>query len=208
MKDYTDVQQKPEDQRTRPAPDQAYVAAMKNLCPSKIAGQMVINFRNKYDAEFFKTPKTEAVLKGNTVGGRMAALRTEAEEIKQKLTSRNAKVRREAIEHSREVLGEYMGLAKAAANGVRGDAPWKSVEPFIKSAVAAPKGQMIMKTPEQVSGMMDAIASGNIETFEAHVRQAVNAGKAEAAPKVPVLQQPKYGAEGRQAAQAPQGPTA
>ena len=40
LKDYTDDQQKPEDQRTVPAPDKEYVAAMKTLCLSNIAGRM------------------------------------------------------------------------------------------------------------------------------------------------------------------------
>ena len=61
----------------------AEIIAIRNICQvddtaradilSGHGGQMLINFRNKYDKEFFKTPKTEAVLKGNTVGTRGAS---------------------------------------------------------------------------------------------------------------------------------------
>ncbi len=74
-----------------------------------------------------------------------------------------------------------------------------------KSAMKDPTAQKMMKTPEQVSGMMNAVASGDIGVFQKKLSQEFAAAKAQNAPTVPVSMQPGRINEGPQ---GPKGPVA
>ena len=166
----------------------------KGLLSIGHGGQMTVNVRKRYENEVQperRSPAAEAILKKNTIGGRMTELRTEAQEIGRQLASSNAKIRNSAMEKSREVLGEYIALVDKGRNGTGADAPWEYVNALKKSAMKDPSAQKMMNTPEKASGMMNAIASGSVGAFQSKLKQGLDAVKAEAvAPKVPVKQQP------------------
>ena len=48
----------------------------------------------------------------------------------------------------------------------------------------------MMKSPEYVSELMEAVAGGNIGTFEQKLTQGLKAVQASKAPRVPVMEQP------------------
>ena len=65
------------------------------------------------------------------------------------------------------------------------DAPWKNVGTIVKKALADSSLKAIMKTPEQVSKMMQVVASGDTNAFMARMTQEKNALSI---PKTPVIQ--------------------
>ena len=137
----------------------------------------------------------------------MAELRLEAQTIREQLESPNTLVRSQAMAKSKELLGEYMVLADRSRNEAEADAPWRTVSAMSKSAMNDPYAQKIMETPEKVSQMMGAIASGDIGIFQNRLTQEMNALKAAKAPTVPLEVQPGNNLEGP-GKQVPQGPVA
>ena len=182
----------------------------KDLLSRGHGGKMMENVRKKYGTEVpaeDRQPAVESMLKRNTTGGRMAELRLEAQTIREQLESPNTLVRSQAMAKSKALLGEYMVLADRSRNEAEADAPWKTVSAMSKSAMNDPYAQKIMETPEKVSQMMGAIASGDIGIFQNRLTQEMNALKAANAPTVPLEVQHGNNLEGP-GKQVPQGPVA
>ena len=158
-------------------------------------GKMMVNVRKKYEEQVNaaqKKQQTESLLKKNTVSGRMAELCAEAQELSSQLASRNTKLRSEALEKSKSILGEYTALVGLAAQpqGKDADAPWKVVNSVADSATKDKSAAEMLKTPEKASAMMNVIASGDVIAFHNKFTQEMNAQKTSKAPTVPAIQQP------------------
>ena len=190
-------------------------ATRKDLLASGHGGKMAENVRKKYGTEVDaqrKAPGTEAILKRNTVGGRIAELSAEARELSLQLASTNTKLRSEALERSVSVLGEYTTLAAQAKKphwkGL--EAPWKAVDSVVESARTDKTALEMVKTPEKASAMLNVIATGDVLAFQSKFKQEMAAQAASKAPTVPVKQQPGRIQEEAQAGQGnnPEGPKA
>ena len=124
----------------------------------------------------------------NTIGDRIADVRAEARELDEKLANEDPEVREEALQQSKKLLSEFVGLVDKARKGKNKDAPWEYIEGMEKSALGDASAQKMMTPPEKASSMLKAIASDNIGVFQRKMDSEFKAIDAAKAPKVPVNQ--------------------
>ncbi len=162
---------------------------------------MVVNLRKRYYEEDpqRRRASTEAALMKNTIGGRIADVRAEARELDGKLASEDPEVREKALQQSKKLLGEFVGLVDKARKGKNKDVPWEYIEGMEKSALGDASAQKMMATPEKASSMLQAIAADDIGVFQRKLDSEFKAIDAAKAPKVPVNQQARL-------EEGPQGP--
>jgi len=172
--------------------DMASDDAVREALLSGHGGKMMTDIRKNYETQVrggFKRESTTAILQKNTVGARIAALRAEAMQINRQLADRDSTIRNAAMERSVAVLGEYTALVDRVGDKDK-DTPWKAVEATKKSALEKPEARAMLKTREQVLGMMNAVAAEDVGFFKVKIAQELKAIGAADAPKAPVRQQP------------------
>ena len=153
-------------------------------------GKMMTNVRKQYDEQAGddRNEEIDSALKKNTVGNRRQELCDEAREVNKQLGRKNTMAREKAMNRSREILGEYMALMSTPKKPLRteSDVPWKNSGLLAQDTVNNPAAAEIMKSPEKVSAMMEAIASGDVDVFQNKLKQemdAVNAPVQQHAPE-------------------------